>query len=251
MAEDVNPTVQENSDRAERSGVFLSPKAQIVRMKHKGKPVFFTIGNPNDVIQSEHIAGRFYEPEELSIIRDNFPKANGRFLDIGANVGNHSVFVAMFLNAQRVVLIEPNPAAIPLLESNIFLNGLEDVCERKYLGYGLSNRSVTHASIRAGKNNLGKARVTEGTGDIPLRSGDELLVGETFDLIKIDVEGMEMKVLDGLSNYLKAHQTPIFVEVDRENYAAFDVWLTQNNYDVTDKFQRYRANTNFMIRHTS
>lgn len=242
----IDPIVAANTARMSDTGVYLSPKAQVVRMIHQGQPVFFTIANPNDVIQSEHVAGRFYEPEELAIIAKAFPRG-GRFLDIGANVGNHAVYVAKFLGASRVVLVEPNPVAIAILESNIFLNGLQDICDRSRLGYGLSDGTVDTASIRAGKNNLGKGRIKEGDGDIPMKSGDELLGDEEFDLIKIDVEGLEMKVLEGLSGYLRRKPTQIFIEVDRENYEAFDAWLDANDYAVLDRFQRYRTNTNFMI----
>ena len=37
------------------------------------------------------------------------------FVDIGANVGNHSLFAATFLNAARVVPVEPNPRCLRLM----------------------------------------------------------------------------------------------------------------------------------------
>ena len=243
----IDPTVAANTARMEDYGVYLTPaRARVVRFTHQNEPVFFAVFNPKDVIQREHVAGQFYEPEELEIIASAFPKG-GRFLDIGTNVGNHSVYVAKFLGASRVVMIEPNPVAITLLEANIFLNGLQDICDRSKLGYGLSDGQVETASIRSRKNNLGKANITEGDGDIPMKSGDELLGDEEFDLIKIDVEGLEMKVLEGLSGYLKRCPTKIFIEVDRANYEAFDAWVAANDYEVLDSFQRYAANNNFMI----
>lgn len=235
-----------NDRRRAETGAYASPRANVVRAVHLGQPVFFTVDNPDDVIQSEHLAGRFYEPEELDIIRRVFP-IGGRFLDIGANVGNHSLYVAKFLHARRIILVEPNPQAIALLESNILLNGIEDVCDRSKLGYGLSDGAMDKAFIRVSQNNLGGARVKEGEGDVPLASGDALLGEEAVDLIKIDVEGMEMKVLAGLKGYLERHPAPIFIEVDKRNYAAFDAWVEANGYKILDRFQRYASNTNFMI----
>lgn len=238
--------VVEADERLRETGAYVAPQAQIVRASHLGEAVYFTVENPRDVIQSEHLAGRFYELEELAIIARYFP-LGGRFLDIGANVGNHSVYVAKFLRASRVAMVEPNPLAIPLLQSNIFLNGLEGVCERRYLGYGLSDGGAEAAFIRTGKDNLGGARVKEGEGDVPLRTGDQLFGTQEFDLIKIDVEGMEMKVLAGLAGYLAAYPTRIFIEVDKGNYGAFDEWVAAKGYRVLEKFQRYPSNTNFMI----
>lgn len=238
--------VKANNDWMAAHGAFVTPEARVVRGTHLGEPVFFAVANPDDIIQSEHMQGRFYEPEELDILRSNFP-LGGRFLDIGANVGNHSLYMAKFMRAARVVVIEPNPLAIPLLESNIHLNGIEAVVDRTKLGIGLSDGATDKAFIRTGHNNLGGARVKEGTGDIPLASGDALLGEETFDLIKIDVEGMEMKVLAGLASYLRRHPTRIFIEVDKKNYTPFDAWLESEGYTVLDRFQRYKANTNYMI----
>ncbi|MEO1137907.1 MAG: FkbM family methyltransferase [Pseudomonadota bacterium] len=238
--------VSDNDAFCAETGAYVSPRAHVVRATHLGQPVYFTVDNPDDVIQSEHVQGRFYEPEELDIMRRFFP-VGGRFLDIGANVGNHSVYMAKFLHASRIVLVEPNPDAIRLLESNILLNGLGGVCDRSRLGYGLSDGVADSAFIRVGRNNLGGARVKEGQGDVPLASGDQLLGDEVFDLIKIDVEGMEMKVLAGMATYLARHPTPIFIEVDKVNYEAFEAWTVAQGYTKQARFQRYRANTNFLI----
>lgn len=241
-----NEIVAGNDRRRAETGAYVSPRVHVVRAEHLGQPVFFAVDNPDDVIQSEHMKGRFYEPEELDIMRRFFP-VGGRFLDIGVNVGNHSLYMAKFLHAQRVVMVEPNPTAIELLEANILLNGVGDVCDRSKLGYGLSDGVADSAFIRVGRNNLGGARVKEGEGEVPLASGDTLLGDEAFDLIKIDVEGMEMKVLAGMASYLQKHPAPIFIEVDKANYRAFEDWVAANGYRVRDRFQRYAVNTNYMI----
>lgn len=242
----LNEIVAGNNRRRDETGAYVSPRAHVVRAVHLGQTVFFVVDNPDDVIQSEHMRGKFYEPEELDIMRRFFP-VGGRFLDIGANVGNHSLYMAKFLHARRIVLVEPNPTAIELLEANILLNGNDNVCDRGKLGYGLSDGSVASADIRVGRNNLGGARVKEGKGQVPIVSGDALLGEEAFDLIKIDVEGMEMKVLAGMASYLAKHPAPIFIEVDKVNDEAFEDWTAANGYVVRDRFQRYPANTNYMI----
>jgi len=50
--------------------------------------------------------------------------------------------------------------------------------------------------------NLGGGRVVPGEGDIKLDRADRLLAGQRFDFVKIDVEGMEMDVLSGMSGLL-------------------------------------------------
>ncbi len=241
----MNSLVEKNTETLERHGVVVSENIQVVRTKAHGETVFFAVRNPADVIQRKHYAGVFYEPEELAIIARHFP-IGGVFADIGTNIGNHSIYVAKFLHASRVHMFEPNQNAIELLEANIMLNQLEDVCDRSNLGVGVSNSNSGGFAMAEHERNLGAARMVEG-GDLEVRIGDELLDGVTPDMIKIDVEGMEMDVLDGLSALVARCRPKFFIEVDKKNYAAFDAWCAANNYSKTEEFSRYRTNTNFMI----
>lgn len=227
-------------------GVFVSPLAHVVRATILGEPVFFTVNNPRDTIQRCHMEGRFYEPEELAIIARHFP-IGGRFLDIGANVANHTIYVAKFLHASRVVCIEPNPPAISLLESNVWLNGLTKVVDGSCLGVGLSDHRQENVSFKYSGRNLGGARAVEGGGSIRLERADTLLEGQRFDFVKIDVEGMELSVLAGMSGLLARHRPKMFIEVDNANAEGFAAWLGTAGYQVLETFRRYSANLNHLV----
>ncbi|MFQ5622737.1 MAG: FkbM family methyltransferase [Paracoccaceae bacterium] len=239
--------VRHNARRFRRQGFYVSPPAQVVRASVGGEPVFFTVANPEDAIQKEHFRGRFYETEELEIIRRHFPPG-GRFCDIGANVGNHSLFVGKVLKASRIVLFEPNPQAIEILESNIYLNGLEHVCDRRHLGVGLSDAASEGHALRVRRDNLGGARLLPGEGgDIRVEVGDALLDGQDFDMFKIDVEGMEIGVLRGLSALIRRSRPKIFVEVENANAQAFQELAEEYGYAIVERFQRYRRNVNYLL----
>jgi FkbM family methyltransferase len=62
-----------------------------------------------------------YKQEELEIIKHTF--RTGVLLDVGANVGNHIWFAAMYLGASRVISVEPNPMAYRVLRANVGLDG--------------------------------------------------------------------------------------------------------------------------------
>jgi hypothetical protein len=53
------------------------------------------VRNRRDLVQAHHFSGEFYEAEELQIIQKYF-KAGGIFVNIGANVGNHTVFAQKY-----------------------------------------------------------------------------------------------------------------------------------------------------------
>ncbi|WP_180995964.1 FkbM family methyltransferase [Tabrizicola aquatica] len=229
-----------------RRGLFVSPLAHVVRTTVHGEPIFFTVNNPRDSIQRCHLDGNFYEPEELAIIARHFP-LGGSFLDIGTNVANHTIYVAKFLHASRIVCIEPNPPAIELLESNVWLNGLTKVVDGSYLGIGLSDHAQENVGLTYRPRNLGGARVVADEGVIRLERADSLLAGQRFDFVKIDVEGMELAVLSGMAGLLAQHRPKMFIEVDNTNAAGFEAWLAEARYQVLERFKRYRANVNYLV----
>lgn len=223
---------------------------QVVRTLIHGQPVFFLVANPRDTIQKFHASGSFYETEELDIIRRWCPPG-AVFCDIGSNVGNHALYALKFLHVSRVILFEPNPEAIAILLANMGLNGLLDCCDTSRLGFGLSDRDESGKTILADARNLGGGRITDAAqdaaGSISLRRGDDLLADVTPDFVKIDVEGMEMSVLAGLSDVVARARPTFFIEVDNKNRDAFLHWVTDNNYAVRARFRRYRTNENFLI----
>ena len=226
--------------------VTTSAKGWMVRSMIWGQPVFFTITQPRDAIQKKHRQGRFYESEELEIIRRYF-KPGSVFVDIGSNIGNHELFALKFLYASRAILFEPNPTAIAVLRSNIEMNGLEDRCDMSFLGYGLSDVAAEGMTMDVPLGNLGGGRMVAGEGAQETRRGDDLLGDTPVHFIKIDVEGMEMQVLAGLSRVIAACRPAMFIEVDNENAADFETWVRDNGYAVQAKHKRYRSNRNFLI----
>ena len=237
---------KQTSSFPNKKAMFQSPNVTIVRNQIDGESVFFAIGKNDDVIQRHHLRGDFYEPEELAIIRKYFPK-NGVFFDIGANVGNHTLFVLKMLGASKVIIVEPNKVAYDLLITNLVLNALEDKCDFAGVGLGLSDLETDNMGISFKPRNLGGGRLIVGKGDIPTMTGDALVKDKTVDFIKIDVEGMEIAVLGGLEKTITKFRPPMFIEVDVGNDEQFKTWISQQNYEIVDTFKRYKDNCNYMI----
>lgn len=212
-----------------------------------GKTVRFAVEDPADIIQSHHAAGHFYETEELSIIRDHFP-AGGVFCDIGANVGNHAVFAALFLGAASVLAFEPNPKALRLLRLNVLLNGVQGIVDLGQTGVALG-RAGGQASMETPEHNLGGNRLNpdDPDGVIEIRTGDSVLAGRKIDFLKVDVEGMEMAVLDGLAETIRRCRPPIFIEVLDEATRALEQWSAANGYRIAETYRRYATCKNFML----
>jgi FkbM family methyltransferase len=230
--------------------VYVSPKAtRITRTVVQGQPVFFTIANKRDRIQGRQMRGSFYEPAELQIIAQHFPKG-GVFCDAGANVGNHSLYALKFLGAASAVVFEPNPIAYELLLSNMILNGVLDRIDASHLGYGLTDAAGAPAmDMTMRDKNLGATQLiaSAGEGAIAVRRGDDLLAGRRIDFLKVDVEGMELQVLRGFQVTIAACRPPIFLEVDHANNTALLAWADATGYEVAVEGRSFRKNRNILL----
>lgn len=210
----------------------------------------FFVGNRHDLIQGHHFSGEFYEAEELDIIKQYF-KVNGVFVDIGANVGNHTIFASKILNAKKVIPFELHPDALAILTTNIALNDCKNV-DGSFLGYGVSASAERLSPQRAGYgNNLAGARFKpQGSGDaqsFPTICADVALNDTWVDFIKIDVEGMEMDAIKSLEQTIQRCRPTIFVEVDKDNHEVFVTWSDDHKYRVKETFKRYEWNVNYLL----
>lgn len=177
-----------------------------------------TIAVVGDHIGDQIRARGIYERDQLEFLRDRVLDLDlcrrQTALDVGANIGNHSMFFADLF--AKVIAFEPNPIASGILKLNLQLNDIGNVEVRPY---GLSDRSAS-AQLNIPDDNIGAATIAdEGSSPfdkaetISLVRGDDALEGDhSIGLIKIDVEGAEAAVLEGLRGTISRHQPIIILE---------------------------------------
>jgi FkbM family methyltransferase len=227
----------------------------IVLFEYEGEELTFFVLDRGDVIQHHYLQGRLFEEDELRIIARYFPPG-GVFVDIGANVGNHSIFASRFLHARKVIAFEPHPTAAFLLKANVALNRLADRIDTSHLGIGLCDRdSQADAVLIEGNLGATRLRASADEGAFQVVPGDALLADRSIDFIKIDVEGMEIEVLRGLGRTITQQRPAILVEVDNPNTESFITWVRANQYickycstgRVWDTLPDYAGYANFLI----
>jgi FkbM family methyltransferase len=159
-----------------------------------------------DFIQRQIYLGTF-EPHETRLVKRHL-RPGMTFVDVGANVGYYTALAARQVAGRggRVIAFEPSPYAFDKLNSMALNNKLEHVTavhaglsdeagqRRLYLGVGFNNHSPTMVAHE-------NATVTE-IVVVSLDDEMERLGIERIDLIKIDVEGHEPKVLAGAKRLL-------------------------------------------------
>jgi FkbM family methyltransferase len=224
--------------------------------RFEGHEIVFWIENDADLIQRQQRQGKFYEAEELQIIR-NYAGSSRIFYDIGSNVGNHLVYMGKILGAELIVPFEANPAAVKTLRKNIAGNGLEGMVDARHLGLGVGARDEVRQVFSHHANNLGAARLKRYRPDqveedgffekVQVRALDSFDLPRGPDFVKIDVEGMEMDVLDGMSACIARSRPAMFIEVGTHNIERFLAWVEQNDYRTVETFTRYQSSVNYMI----
>ncbi len=218
----------------------------VIETRIQDRDIRFFVRNPEDHIQSHHLQGIFYEREELAIIARYF-REGGVFVDIGTNVGNHSIFIEKFCNPRRIINFEINPEAIDIFALNRRLNELKS-CDIGFLGMALGDDEGRVTLTQPDPNNLGCTAIQPAAeGDLRCLRGDAVLAARPVDLVKIDVEGTEMAVLAGLARTVARWRPALFIEVDDQNNAAFTQWCDEHAYRRADAFQRYEGKINFMV----
>lgn len=219
----------------------------IVHIDSYGVNAHLFIADRNDGIQKVQYGGEFWDPKDLEIM-SRYIKQGCRYLDIGANVGNHTVYFAHKYNLYGIVVIEPNPVAINILRANLLLNNLGiDRVDINFLGYGLSNTDGL-AMLDTPIGNLGGTRcLLDNGGKIPIITGDKLLGMRDFDFIKMDVEWMEMECLDGLKNLITRCRPVMYIEVSGSNHSKFINWCAINSYEICESLKFTSQQANYLV----
>lgn len=160
---------------------------------------------------------RFYDlPTQLALIE--LVKPGDTVVDIGGNEGMMSLLMSQLVgDTGRVIAVEPNPGPRSIFEQNIARNAIANIT---LLACGLANENAV-LELRVPKVNTGEASFGQshyGETDFtvvetPVRIGDEALADHTPALIKIDVEGFELKVIDGLEATLARARPMLITEV--------------------------------------
>lgn len=148
------------------------------------------------------------------------------FFDVGANVGTYACLVAGKLPAGHTVAFEPEPTNAGRLHQNATLNGLDIDIHQFALSDvdGTAHLERVGAAPGAGEHALADEK-SDHTVEVTQRTGDQLVeAGETPvpTVIKIDVEGAELKVLRGLTDTMARDSCRlVYCEVHPDRLRSF------------------------------
>jgi FkbM family methyltransferase len=134
----------------------------------------------------------------------HFLKEGELFFDIGANVGSYTI-LASGVRKATTVSFEPIPSTYMALKENVKLNNLESFVVLKNMGLGSEKAVMKFTSQHDTVNHvIAKDEISTETIEIQVDTVDNLaFIHGCPSLIKIDVEGFETEVLNGMTNIFK------------------------------------------------
>lgn len=164
-----------------------------------------------------------YEKQWLEFCLSHLPRpGSAQVLDIGGNVGHHALWFAA--HGCKVDTFEPNPALWTEIEKKAAVSGLTGsiTLHRTALGAAEETRSF---NLPSGTN--------QGTGsfehepynwegdrtEIRISAASDYIAAlgiDRADLVKIDVEGFEFDVMDGLKPFLATARPVLWIEISAE-----------------------------------
>lgn len=199
----------------------MLPRVNLV----EGEGARYLLFSTKDLISSEIFHNGAWDDNAVKVSRMFYGAADAPFvIDIGANLGAYAVPVAKDLQARNgsVFAFEPQRIIFYQLCANIFLNRLDN-CYALNQAVSDFNEKLSIPELDYSKvDNIGAFSVSKESrvfhGIEASSKGfehfveaiclDDFNVEKAPSLIKIDVEGHELKVLRGATRFLKAHNYP-------------------------------------------
>lgn len=233
---------------------FSLPLRKIInRINHKFASKNIKRGNPRIAIFAfDHIG---LEINNFGIYEENLLNAIMSFLkdmvnlkkfdlilDVGANIGNHSLYFSNF--SKQVFSYEPNPNTFELLKFNtknlsninIYNIGISNKNENKFLNE--SNFNIGDSAIVSSDEKEDIEKNNKTLHEISSMKLDDLehLSDEKISMIKIDVEQHEYEVMDGASKLIDKNQPVLIfehnIETSKKQTLKINKFIKEKGYVI-------------------
>ena len=170
--------------------------------------------------------GSYEQPVQQALV--NFLRPGDVFYDIGANLGFFTVIGAKIVGQTgQVHAFEPVPDNYNYLCKNVEINEFPNVSAHQYAISKSTGKGQLFLSDYSGGATLSETSIPpdfKGAMAVELAAIDDLIGQQNFlppTLVKIDVEGAEMDVLQGMIQTIEKYKPIIIYEIDDGDEIAF------------------------------
>ena len=193
------------------------------------------------------------EPPERPVVEDFLGSLRPEdvVFDLGANHGIYTCLAGMGLDSGRVVSFEPNPETFAELRANVALNDLTDrvtlyqaaVADDPGTADFFADTDSTGSSLAQSRHGPGTQAIQVDVVALDSLADNESL--PTPDVVKIDVEGAELRALRGMRSLLEDGCRLLYCEIHDSAVTDFSAdpvdverFLSEAGFDVRTIFER-------------
>ncbi len=219
---------------------------RLLGREYAGYTVLYSEGT--SLVQRLKHRKSLYEPYVLRAMWQEAKKRNAKkILDIGANIGLHSLALLRRSSQLTIEAFEPSPHAANLLARTIAFNRLDSrlhlhrlaLCDSEgWIDFCL--HSHEHAS-GDGLRDTGRAGPTR-KARVPATTLDHWWIEHSkpdVPVVKMDTEGAEFLILKGSPTFLSSCKPTLFLEISSKNLRVYDWgpmeivnWLASTGYTL-------------------
>lgn len=187
---------------------------------------------------------RWFEPNVREVFL-KYVQPGMNIIDIGANIGYYTILAAKRIgNNGRVLAIEPQPSVYQNLRRNVSLNDLNSNVTTFQIAASNKEGEVVFHVPEVGLEALASQQLngrfeSKATITLPCRRVDDVVFENQIghvDLVKIDAEGAELSIFEGMSSVLSGEKKPVLIfEANEKNtepfgYSVFDLLKRVHEY---------------------
>lgn len=186
------------------------PKTATVRYLDQSYKLFIPDAM-TDKMQIPALMGQFHEHSYLQAFA-SVVDPKGTVCDLGANFGSHTLFFAAVMKAQHVHSFEPQTRLAETIQETLRLNGLTNVTVHNAAAG--AKPGVARLKKEYPENSgMTEFRPGDGAHTVPMLPLDDVVGDEHVTAVKIDVEGMQMPVLRGMSKTIRRCNPVLWLEL--------------------------------------
>ena len=188
---------------------------------------------------------KIYEPNQTKIVK-KYVHEGDVVIDVGAHVGYYTLLMAQLVGKNgKVYSFEPDPVNFELLKKSVEINGFEnvvliqkavsDTTEKIKLFLGDNDSAINRiydAKLGDAKKSIDVESVTI---DEYFKENDKL-----FNIIKIDSEGSEAKIINGMEKFLTKNRKLIMM-------TEFFPFLIKKSGDEPKQYLKSLENSGFEL----
>mgnify|MGYP003956052965 CR=1 FL=1 len=212
---------------------YFRQNSIVKRFNFDNEDLAFRIAYWNPYIESMLVSGHVFEDTQLLALK-KIISPGATVVDVGANIGQHTIFFAKNLKAKKVIPIEPNPSFAEIIRENVALNDVVNV-DFSLLGYGVGEKEGKCRIVESDISPQDDVVEYDQLGEIPISPLDRL-IKEDVHLIKIDVDESELEVLRGMEKILETMRPTLAIEVVHQNLSIFLRIMESFDYRIDHLF---------------